>query len=72
MVGDSHATAGNLPTVLLEKALTVLARVGDDRSAAPDLLAADALITYAIEAAAESGSVEEVARKAMHEISSVE
>lgn len=43
-----------IPNVLLEKAQRLLATVGTDRSAAADLLAADALITYAMEAAAET------------------
>ena len=43
-----------IATVLLDRAERILARIGDDRSAATDLLAADALITYAMESAAES------------------
>lgn len=70
IVGSSAATADGLPRLLIGKAIELLAEIGDDRSAAPDLLAADALITYAMEAAAESGNVEDAALHAMREISS--
>jgi hypothetical protein len=45
--------------LLADAALELLAssaRAGADRTAANDLLTADALLTYAVEAAAESGS----------------
>ena len=72
VVSDSSATADDLPYALLRKGLEILSHVGEDRAAAPDLLAADALITYAMEAAAESGNVDDAALHAMREISSAE
>jgi len=48
-----------------------LAVVGTDRDAAVDLLAADALITYAMEAAAEADSIDSAAEHAMQEIAGV-
>jgi hypothetical protein len=57
-----------LSASLLKLGLEVLANIGDDRAAAPDLLAADALITYAMEAAAECDSVESAAIRAMRAI----
>ena len=68
---DSCASLNDLPSTLVEKALAVLANVGDGRTAAPHLLAADALITYAMEAAAEAGNIEEVAANAMRELSAI-
>lgn len=56
LVGDDVCDVpGALPESLLARAEQVLAGVQTDRSAATDLLAADALITYAMEAAAEYG-----------------
>ena len=52
---DACNTPAALPESLLARAEELLARVATDRSAATDLLAADALITYAMEAAAEYG-----------------
>ena len=71
IAGDSNAPPRDLPSILLAQALVLLAEVGDDRAAAPDLLAADALITYAMEAAAESGSIEEAAEAAMRAIGDI-
>ena len=67
-VGDSSATDDELPYALLKCGLEILANIGEDRAAAPDLLAADALITYAMEAAAESEMVEEIASVALQRI----
>jgi hypothetical protein len=50
---ESFDTASELAHVLDELAVRVLQGVGEGREAAPDLLAADALLTYAMEAAAE-------------------
>lgn len=54
-----RAPAGNTVTdLLIYSAMASLSnamRIGDDRTAANDLLAADALLTYAVEAAAEEG-----------------
>lgn len=56
LVGDDRcASPAELPEYLLSRSQKLLARVETDRSAATDLLAADALITYAMEAAAEYG-----------------
>lgn len=71
-VSDSSTTVDELPYALLRKGLEILSHVGEDRAAAVDLLTADALITYAMEAAAESGNVEDAALHAMREISSAE
>lgn len=60
IVGDASATVEELPYTLIRSGLEILTTVGEDRAAATDLLAADALITYAMEAAADSGTVEEV------------
>src|SRR5687768_8220140 len=52
------AAADSIPDALAEAAFDCLrsaVRLGDDRAAANDLLAADALLTYACEAAAETG-----------------
>lgn len=70
IVGDSSSATDDLSAALLKLGLGVLANVGDDRAAAPDLLAADALITYAMEAAAESDAIESAATDAMREIAS--
>ena len=57
-----------LAQFLVDEATAILASLGNDRSAATDLLVADALITYAMEAA--SANPEEVAARAMQAISS--
>lgn len=71
IAGDTECRPEELPSVLIDKAEGILAAIGDDRSAATDLLAADSLITYAMEAAAESGDVESVAADAAARISAV-
>jgi len=53
IVADTAVHDSEIPSALLEKAVEILGTVGSDRDAAIDLLAADALITYAIEASAE-------------------
>ena len=70
IVGDTSATSTELPYALLKNGLEILAHVGENREAAPDLLAADALITYAMEAAAESETVEEVSEVALKKLGS--
>ncbi len=50
---DGYDHPASLPESLIARAEQLLAQIGNDRSAATDLLAADALITYAMEAAAE-------------------
>ena len=50
-------TPAELAHALDDLALRVLKTVGSDRAAAPDLLAADALLTYAMEAAADDPAI---------------
>ncbi|HZI99404.1 MAG TPA: hypothetical protein VFD22_01995 [Gemmatimonadaceae bacterium] len=70
VVGDSSATDNELPYALLKCGLEILSNIGEDRTAAPDLLAADALITYAMEAAAEARTVEQVSEAAIQKLGS--
>ena len=72
IVGNSSATVDELPYALLKCGLEILTHVGEDRAAAPDLLAADALITYAMEAAAESATLEQVSSAAMQQLGSLQ
>src|SRR5688500_19677377 len=67
IVGDeSCANARDIPARLVGHAERLLRNLGHDRSAADDLLAADALVTYALEAAADDcGDVPAVAQHAM-------
>ena len=68
----SACEPGEIATVLIGIAEKILADLGDDRSAATDLLAADALITYAMESAAESrGDLESFAADAAARIARV-
>ena len=71
ILGDTACTEYEIAEILIAKAKGILSNVGNDRAAALELLAADALITYAMEAAAESDSVDRVAEQAMIEIASV-
>ena len=52
-VDDIECDKRSLPDHLVDAAVRILNQLGDGRESANDLLAADALITYAIEAAAE-------------------
>lgn len=72
-VGDlTCASPASLPDVLLARAESLLASLDDSRESAESLLAADALITYALEAAAEDcASVDSVARVAMKAMGSL-
>ena len=70
VVGDSSAIADELPYALLKCGLELLSNIGEDRAAAPDLLAADALITYAMEAAADARTVEEASEAALQRLGS--
>lgn len=63
--------AGGLSRRLVDIACGILAHVGDDRESALDLLTADALITYAMEAAAADGD-DSAAEQAMKSIAMVE
>ncbi|HEX2722399.1 MAG TPA: hypothetical protein VHM24_05740 [Gemmatimonadaceae bacterium] len=73
LLGDAEVSnPAHLPDVLIDRAAHVLARIGDDRTAATDLLAADALITYAMEAAAEFClDVASIASQAVEKLASV-
>lgn len=58
-LSEAGGVAGDLPDVLAHAALETLSNVASapsDRSTAAELLAADALLTYACEAAAEAGA----------------
>ena len=50
---DAFDSPALLPDLLIARAEEMLTHIGNDRSSATDLLVADALITYAMEAAAE-------------------
>lgn len=58
-----------LARLLVAEATGILARLDSGRSAATDLLVADSLITYAMEASA--GDIEESAGEAMQAIAAV-
>ena len=70
-VGDAQCEGASLPALLVEKALQLLQSIGSTRDSADNLLAADALITYAMEAAIENCSdFETIAAKAANDIAS--
>ena len=71
VVGEAMCIESEIPSALIERAKGLLAVVGTDRDAAVDLLAADALITYAMEAAAEADSIDSAAEHAMQGIAGV-
>ena len=54
IVGDDSCRADELPARLIQHTENILRSIGDDRSHATDLLVADALITYAMEAVADA------------------
>jgi hypothetical protein len=70
LAGGEQCAFEDLPDRLVELAARAFDGLGNDRRSALDLLAADALITYAMEAAAESGSYD-AALAAMKRIASV-
>ena len=68
-VGEATCPPEMLPATLVERALTLLKSINSDRESADDLLAADALITYAMEAAAEScADLDSIAARAAMDI----
>lgn len=70
-VGDGTCSRHDLPSHMIDAAQRVLAGLGEGREFANDLLAADALVSYAIEAAAEDCSnVEALAASAAQRLSS--
>ena len=61
-----------LSEFLVDEAVNILESLSDDRSGAFDLLVADSLITYALEAAGEDcANVESIAGIAMQRVASV-
>lgn len=68
IVGDTACSESAIAPTLIEKAKTLLSTVSADRDGALDLLTADALITYAMEAAANSESIDTIAGNAMQSI----
>ena len=72
IAGDEACYAAELPSRFLAHAEVILAEIGDDRSYATDLLAADALISYAMEAAADQrADVESIALTAMNQVAGI-
>jgi hypothetical protein len=72
IVGGETCELANLPDSLITQAVKLLETIGDDRDAAIHLLAADALITYAMEAAADDCSkMSNAAESALSRISAV-
>jgi hypothetical protein len=73
LVGDAQvADVTAMADLFVAQAVTLLENLSDDRSAATDLLVADALITYAMEAAADDhDSFESVAGKVMDMVARV-
>ena len=73
LVGDANVPdLGALAELFVAEAAALVEKLGDDRSAASDLLAADALITYAMEAAAaDHDRLENIAGTAMQVIARV-
>ena len=71
VVGDSRVLdIADLPSALLTIAEGLLVGLSDERQSAHSLLASDALITYALEAAADDfASIDEFAGRAMLSIS---
>jgi len=70
-VGDAECESARLPALLVEKALQLLQSIGSTRDSADNLLAADALITYAMEAAVENcADFDSVAAKAASDVAS--
>jgi hypothetical protein len=67
IVGVQSCAESELSNALVDAAVTVFDGLTDDRASAIDLLAADALITYAMQAAAYS-DVERAASSAMMRI----
>lgn len=53
VVGEDSCLADDLSAILVGKAKAIIRAVGNDRAHALDLLTADALITYGMEAAVE-------------------
>lgn len=69
IVGREGMDGGVSSSILLERGVATLRSALSDRDGALDLLAADALITYAMEAAAEDcASMDETAAEAIQRI----
>ena len=67
IVADRRCVVAELSDTLVEAAVTVFQALSDDRDSAIDLLAADALITYAMEAAADN-AIDHAASSAIERI----
>ena len=67
IVSDRSCALSDLSASLVDAATTVFAHLSDGRESAIDLLAADALITYAMQVAAEN-DVDQAASSAMTSI----
>jgi hypothetical protein len=70
ITADLRCSPADLCDSLVDLAAKILVHLDDTRDSALELLAADALITYAMEAAAEHGHYD-AARSAMQKISTV-
>jgi hypothetical protein len=69
IIGDEALDGSMTASILLERGISTLRSALSDRDGALDLLAADALITYAMEAAAEDfASMDETATEAIQRI----
>ena len=68
LAGDAQCASQDLPQSLIDIAAGTFADLDDSRDSALELLAADALITYAMEAASELGDANS-ARAAMMSLS---
>ena len=72
VVGDARCSIPDIPVLLVERAEQLIAKLSSGRESANELLAADALITYALEAATENAaSIEKVAQQMMISIAGI-
>lgn len=73
LVGDGRATdAGGLAELFVAEAAALIENLGEERSSAIDLLVADSLITYALEAGADDHDrFESIAEQAMQVIARI-
>ena len=71
-VGETRCAAGDVPAFLVREAQRLIATLGAGRDSAHELLAADALITYALEWGADNAAnIEDVARSVMRTIAGI-
>ena len=70
IVDDLECDRSEIANRLVDAAERILKSIGDGRDSANDLLAADALVTYAMEAAADGcGDIESAARESAERLS---